>query len=140
MPRTMNAIAATSILALMLASGPAFAEMLTYKVELKGTAEVPPTDSAASGTADTQVDTETKKMTWTTTHRGLSGDPTGAHFHGPAAADAVADPAIDITANMASGSADLSDAQLADLQAGMLYVNIHSAKFPGGEIRGQVVK
>ena len=38
------------------------------------------------------------------------------------------------------GTATLTDAQAADLQAGKLYFNVHSAKFPDGEIRGQVTK
>ena len=140
MTKSIPTFAVAGMAALMLAAGPAFAEMMTFKTELKGAMEVPPNDSAATGTADIQVDTEAKKITWTLTHSGLSGDATAAHFHGPAAAGANAGPVIDITANMASGSADLSDAQLADLQAGMLYVNVHTAKFPDGEIRGQVMK
>jgi CHRD domain len=36
------------------------------------------------------------------------------------------------------GSAEITDAQLADIQAGKTYVNIHTAKFPDGEIRGQL--
>ncbi len=140
MTRAISTIAAAGMAAIMLAAGPALAEMMTFKTELKGGMEVPPNDSAASGTADIKVDTEAKKITWTLTHSGLSGDATAAHFHGPAAAGANAGPVIDITANMASGSADLSDAQLAVLQAGMLYVNVHTAKFPDGEIRGQVMK
>jgi CHRD domain-containing protein len=34
----------------------------------------------------------------------------------------------------------LSDAQVADLMAGMYYVNIHTDAYPAGEIRGQLVK
>jgi len=33
-----------------------------------------------------------------------------------------------------------TDAQAADLLGGKLYVNIHTAANPGGEIRGQVTK
>ena len=43
-------------------------------------------------------------------------------------------------ASPASGSATLNDAQAADLLAGRLYVNIHTAAHPGGEIRGQVTR
>lgn len=35
---------------------------------------------------------------------------------------------------------NLSPANVAELQAGNLYVNIHSGSFPGGEIRGQIVQ
>ncbi len=36
------------------------------------------------------------------------------------------------------GKATLTAAQAADLTAGRWYVNLHTAKHPGGEIRGQV--
>jgi hypothetical protein len=45
----------------------------------------------------------------------------------------AANPASPIT-----GSAALTDAQLADLQAGKCYVNVHTAANKGGEIRGQL--
>ena len=122
------------------AGAPALGEMLTLKTQLTAAMEVPPTDSAATGTADVQVDTTAKKITWEIKHSGLSGNPTAAHFHGPAAAGQNAGPVIDITGKIEKGSADLTDAQLADLQAGKIYINIHTAKFPNGEIRGQVVK
>jgi hypothetical protein len=45
-----------------------------------------------------------------------------------------------IASSPAEGSATLTDAQASDLLAGKLYVNIHTAANPGGEIRGQVTK
>ncbi|WP_394778819.1 CHRD domain-containing protein, partial [Undibacterium sp.] len=39
-----------------------------------------------------------------------------------------------------SASVTLTYAQVATLMAGGLYVNVHSAAKPGGEIRGQIVK
>ena len=32
----------------------------------------------------------------------------------------------------------MTDGQIGDLRAGLWYINIHTAKVPGGEIRGQV--
>jgi hypothetical protein len=86
------------------------------------------------------VDTDTKKLSWTVTYSGLTGEATAAHFHGPAAAGENAAPAVDISAAIKTGSADITDQQLADLQAGKWYLNVHSEKFPDGEIRGQVEK
>ena len=126
--------------AAIMASAPALAETMMFKADLKGSSEVPATDTAATGSADVTVDTETKKLSWTVTSSGLSADPAAAHFHGPAAAGENADPVVDITAAIAKGSADISDQQMADLQAGKWYLNIHTAKFPDGEIRGQVEK
>lgn len=124
----------------MMATAPAFAENMMFKADLKGSSEVPPTDSAATGSAEVTIDTESKKLSWTVTSSGLSGDPVAAHFHGPAAAGANADPVVDISASIAKGSADVTAEQLADLQAGNWYLNIHTQKFPDGEIRGQVEK
>ncbi len=39
-----------------------------------------------------------------------------------------------------SGTVGLSAGQQADLLAGLLYINIHSSTFGGGEIRGQLVQ
>jgi hypothetical protein len=111
---------------------------MMFKADLKAASEVPPTNSTAAGAADITVDTATKKLSWIVTSSGLTGDATAAHFHGPAAPTENADPVVDISASLASGSADLTDQQLADLQAGKWYLNIHTEKFPDGEIRGQV--
>jgi CHRD domain len=62
------------------------------------------------------------------------------HIHGPAEPGENA-PAVIPFAKMESpieGSATLTDAQAADLKAGRLYINIHTAQNKGGEIRGQV--
>jgi len=140
MNRIRSNLAFAGISSILLMASPALAEMLTFKTDLKGTAEVPPNDSAATGSADVQVDTAAKKVTWTITHSGLSGDATAGHFHGPAAPDENAGPIVDISGKIETGSADLTDAQLADLQAGKVYLNIHTAKFPDGEIRGQLAQ
>jgi CHRD domain len=124
---------------LALAS-PAAAEMMTFNAELKGSSEVPPADSAATGTAMVTVDTTTKKVTWEIKHSGLSGDAVAAHIHGPADETQAAGPLVDLSANVMTGSADITDAQIADVQAGKTYVNVHTAKFPDGEIRGQLKK
>ena len=47
---------------------------------MTGAAEVPPTDSAATGTAEVTLDTEAKTVLWVYTHEGLSGDMTASHL------------------------------------------------------------
>lgn len=45
-----------------------------------------------------------------------------------------------IADELMEGSAQLTDHQLSDLQAGRYYINLHTAQHPDGEIRGQVVQ
>lgn len=134
-------LAAITSAALLLA-GPAYAETLNMTAELSGAAEVPANDSAGTGTLEATYDTETMLFTWTVTYEGLTGDATAAHFHGPAAADANAGPVIPIEGDLASpieGSATLTEEQATQLQDGMWYFNVHTAEYPDGEIRGQVM-
>jgi hypothetical protein len=45
---------------------------------------------------------------------------------------------IKALASPITGTATLTDAQVASLEAGQWYFNIHTAAIPGGEIRGQL--
>jgi hypothetical protein len=122
-------------------AGSASAEKL--KATLDGKSEVPATTSSATGTAALDYDAATKKLSWKVTYSGLSGPATAAHFHGPADVGKNAGVSVAIpnaTSSPVEGSATLTDAQASDLLAGKLYVNIHTAANPGGEIRGQVTK
>src|SRR6201994_3958221 len=122
-------------------AGPACAEK--FKATLDGKSEVPAAASTATGSADLDYDAASKKLSWKVTYSGLTGPATAAHFHGPAETGKNAGVAVAIP-NAASspveGSATLTDAQAADLEAGKYYVNVHTAANPGGEIRGQVTK
>ncbi len=135
--------AGLALSALVVANSAAVAETIQYKSVLNAKNVTTPNDSKGTGTADVSYDTATKTLTWTVNFDGLTGPPTMAHFHGPAAAGANAGVALMIGANPTSpakGSATLTDAQAADLQAGRWYINIHTSANRGGEIRGQVVK
>lgn len=135
---TTTLLAATAALAFSMS--PAFAETVKFAADLTGAAEVPATDSTGTGKLEATLDTETKVFTWTVTYDGLSGDATGAHFHAAAegAAGDVVVPIPDPLASPINGNATLTDEQITQLQGGGWYVNIHTAKFPDGEIRGQV--
>ena len=104
---------------------------------------MPPSSSRGSGTATVIYDTATKKLSWNVNYGGLTGPATAAHFHGPAAPDQNAGIVVPLTGDLTSprqGSADLTDAQAADLLGERWYFNIHTAAHPGGEIRGQVLR
>ena len=137
----LSLISAALVATFMLAS-PALAAMVNYKADLKGASVVPPSDSKGTGSLAVTYDTASKKLTWKGAYTGLTGAATAAHFHGPADAGKNAGVAVPIApaTTPLDGKATLTDAQAADLAAGKWYVNVHTAKFPNGEIRGQVVK
>jgi hypothetical protein len=123
--------------------GVARAEILKFHTTMSASQEVPPHDVKGSGTVEATLDTATRKLDYTATWQGLTGPATMGHFHGPAAAGANAGVAVPWGSNITSpfkGSATLTDAQIADLEAGKWYANVHTAANPGGEIRGQMTK
>jgi hypothetical protein len=140
MPIQHCGAAALALAAVFAFSGFAAAEEKHFTAELSAASEVPPNDSAGTGTADVTYDTDSKMLTWTIEYSGLSGPATAAHFHGPAPEGENAGVAvpIEVAEGTMEGSATLTDEQAAMLTDGMLYINIHTDANQGGEIRGQV--
>lgn len=85
----------------MFAAATVQAEMMKFTIEITGAAEVPPNDSAATGTAEVTLDTKAKTVTWIYTHEGLSGAMTAARIHCPATAMEATGPIIDTTGPVA---------------------------------------
>nr|WP_237357789.1 CHRD domain-containing protein [Piscinibacter gummiphilus] len=109
--------------------------------KLTASAEVPPNPSTGSGTLEARYNTDTQVLKWKVTYTGLTGPVTAAHFHGPAAPGTNTGVVVPFSGPLASpieGEAKLSAIQASDLLAGKWYVNLHTAAYPGGEIRGQV--
>lgn len=130
----------SGILAVFLVWSAAQAEEIKFRADL---AAGPGVASSGKGTATASLDTNTKKLTWTVDYSGLSGPATAAHIHGPADPGANAGIVVPFTGNLASpikGSTTLTDAQMAQLEAGKWYVNIHTEANKPGEIRGQLVR
>ncbi len=92
-----------------------------------------------TGTASITLDTGTNLLSWNISWSGLSGALLFAHFHGPALPNQNAGVQVPIVGNPSIGNAVLLAGQVADLLAGLWYVNIHSTNFTAGEIRGQVI-
>lgn len=136
----------TTLIALGLATalgwGYAQAATETFTGTLSGKAEVPPTTSTGTGSAQVTLDTATKQITYKVTYSGLTGPAAAAHIHCGAAAGSNAGVAVPFKdpASPISGSATLTDAQMADLEAGKCYVNVHTAANKAGELRAQLQK
>ena len=114
-----------------------------YTATLTSGDEVPPAaNSKGTGTAEVRVDTSTNELSWKVSYGGLTGAATMAHIHGPGAKGQNAGVVVPFTGiagqTSAEGKAKITPAQYADLAAGMYYVNVHTAQYPGGEIRGQL--
>jgi CHRD domain len=133
-----------TVSALALVSLAAHAATVHLSADLKASTEVPPKDSAGTGTLTATLNTETNEFKYHVEFSGLTGPAAAAHFHGPAAAGANAKPQVPIKASPITspidGTATLTPEQAKDLLAGLWYFNIHTAANPGGEIRGQIMK
>ncbi|MGZ6015612.1 MAG: CHRD domain-containing protein, partial [Phenylobacterium sp.] len=73
----------------------------------------------------------------------LTGPAVAAHFHDASAPGGNGPPIVpasNVGTSPIKGTATLTDAQIADLNAGKVYFNIHTAANPGGEIRGTLSK
>jgi hypothetical protein len=133
-----------SIAGLLVGTG-AEAKTYHFNFALSGKQETPPNASKGSGLAKVTYDDKTHELDWIVSYKGLSGDATMAHFHGPAkkgTATGIALWAVPMGAAIISpivGGATLTDAQAKQLESGLWYFNIHTAALPKGEIRGQVV-
>jgi hypothetical protein len=79
-------------------------------------------------------------LTWTLTFKQLSGPATAAHIHLGARghAGAVLVPLCTPCSTPATGTVTLTQDQITSVKAGKTYVNVHTAKNPNGEIRGQI--
>ncbi len=137
---------------LLIAAAAALASCSTYQdnapsflpgsgavsVKLAGSEEVPPVTASGSGSGTIRVNSD-GTVSGSVTTTGVEG--TMAHIHqgakgqnGPViipltkAGDTYTVPA----------NAKLNDAQMKAFKAGQLYVNVHTAKNKGGEVRGQL--
>ena len=80
-------------------------------------------------------------LTWTLTFSGLTGAATAAHIHAGVRGKSggVLVPLCGPCASPAKGSLTLTAAQIRLMENAGTYANIHTAKNPNGEIRGQIV-
>jgi hypothetical protein len=148
MSRLRTAIAAFATATFLATGSAAIATTISFKAELTGAGEVPPVSGRGAGSLEATLNTETRTLTWTASHSGLSGAPIGAHFHGPVSYVGVtseqnAPIQVGTPGSLVGpfrGSTTITDTQAKDLRDGRWYFNIHTPANPAGEIRGPVIR
>jgi aldose sugar dehydrogenase len=110
-----------------------------FVATLTGAQEVPPTNSTATGTATVLLSPDEKSARVSLNFSGLSSAQTAAHIHGPAAPGVSAPVLFPLpNGNLTDVLISLTPADVTNLKNGQLYINVHSANFVNGEIRGQL--
>ncbi len=115
----------------------------TFTANLQGVQEVPPSGSTATGYARIFLNESAGTISFIVVFNGLSSNQTDSHIHAPApiganAAVAIGFGAVGGTSGTITGTRNITPTQIAQLRAHQGYVNVHTANFPGGEIRGQL--
>ena len=108
------------------------------KVSLSGAEEVPPVKTAATGSGSFRL-AEDGALTGSVTTKDVAG--TAAHIHlgakgrnGPVIVPLTK---VGDTYSVPAGR-KLTDSQVKAFKEGSLYVNVHSARHKGGEVRAQI--
>jgi hypothetical protein len=136
--RQLSAFVAASLALASLLSAQA---AQTFKARLAPVPIDVSMQATIAGTGAVSASLAGTKLTVTGTFDGLRSPATVARIHkspvrgvrGPQLFELTVSPAI---AGTVTGSADLTPQQIADLQAGRLYVQLHSEKAPDGNLWG----
>lgn len=118
-------------------------QMVYLKATLQGSQEVPANASTALGTVIVRYNTVTNRVELGGNYQNLTTSIVDAHVHGPAAPGNTAGVLVGLVSSLGTsgtlmGSFPLTEQEESDLLNGLLYVNVHNATYPGGEIRGQL--
>lgn len=113
---------------------------IKLRAALSGAAERPtPVPSSATGSFTGVVDPMTRVLSYTVTYSGLT--PVAGHLHRTTLANGNGPVEIPFSslASPIIGTTTLTTATRVDsLLNGFYYANLHTAAFPGGEIRGDI--
>ena len=146
MKKLVSMVGACAALALMVVAFAPAAAVDTYTVSatLKNNTEVPRPKGAtfARGAFSGKYveHGKTATLTWKLTFSRLTGTAVAAHIH--AGKRGVAGPVIvplcGPCKNGQVGKATITAATISKIESGNAYLNVHTAKNAGGEIRGQI--
>jgi CHRD domain len=140
MRRTGSLVAAVSLAAAMTA-GPVSAATTTYRADLTAEEEVPTKGPAGGrGTAEVVLNPDAGEVCYTLTYSGIS-KPTAAHIHDGVkgkAGPVFVDFQYTTNGDKACVPADANKLRAIGENPAGYYVNVHTAEYPNGAIRGQL--
>jgi hypothetical protein len=164
-PRVTALVATIALLAIFVIAGPAMSDRggRMMKARLSGFQEVPAVSSTGTGELLARIADDESSIEYTLSYQDLEGTASMAHIHlgqtsvnggiiaflcgggGKPACPAVSGSvsgtitAADVIGPAGQGIAagELAEA-IAAMRQGVTYVNVHTDKHPGGEIRGQI--
>ena len=120
---------------------PEFSATKTFELTLSGKQEVPMNDSMQTATASVELDENLMQFRATLDYDGVEGF-SAAHIHDgdlgengdvAFAFEAASENQVSIP------ETELSEALMADMLDGDWYINLHTERFPNGELRAQIV-
>ncbi len=117
---------------------------ISFFADLSADEESAVTESPGIGSVDFMLERDTLEFSWTLMYDDLTTSPTGVYVHGPQTPGGEAailfDMAPDGVRSPVSGSKVLNEGELAYLVSDRMYVNLHTEKYPAGELRGSIRK
>ena len=115
---------------------------IAFYADLSADEESAETYSPGKGRFDVTLDRKTLRFAWKVTYSDLTTPLTSAAIHGPQTPGREAGVLIDLAPKgpraPLEGSVILDEGQLEYLLTGRMYVNLHTVKYPNGELRGQL--
>ncbi|MFL2769472.1 MAG: CHRD domain-containing protein [Rhodospirillaceae bacterium] len=117
---------------------------INFFADLYASEESAVTESPGVGRVDFTLDRKTLTFAWNLNYSDLTTLPIGIHVHGPQTPGGEAailfDMATEGFALPVQGSHLLNEGELAYLVSDRMYVNLHTTKYPAGELRGSIKK
>jgi hypothetical protein len=132
--------------ALAFSVSPAAADtLIPFTAAINGAQENPPVASPSTGVGLFLFDKDNSNLCYRISYTPLSSAELVAHIHGPGAPGQNAailhniSPSPSPVGSPKHGCVVLTSTEVKSLGKGLLYFNVHSANFPGGESRGQIL-
>src|ERR1700722_11170148 len=135
-----RALITLAFASLLLDVSAARAQSVSLVAHLLGSSEVPATQSDAFAEAQFTYDSSSRALEYYVNYDGVT--PAKVDIHGPSAANENVPAVLNmpLSESPISGTVQLTPAQGQQMLAGKMYLDIHSQKYPDGEIRAQIVK